>query len=431
MPAWTLADRTDPLRDLDAGDVVDRWADRGLDEVSDGRLVELAARHLNVPRRDPADSFVLHAPLELMARSALLRLVDPSARRAARQRIAWVVATYDAATPASDGGPDVARAADGPDRPSLIDLAAVVDTGDLEAIDRAAVALAASTSADELVDRLADVVVARLSAAGHGSIYLYPLRRLLAASPAAATMARGLLREIGRQPTWALTWMDEREVGVVPTRDLCDRLLAPRSPGDPGSHFIHPTMSLVQRSGLAVDALDAPTRGLSLPEARRDLLRVAAWSMLQDDPAHAPYGWSHALTMPQATLGIAPWCAEPERAVAVAATYVLGFRSTLGAVALDPGRRPDARPDLDVLSFLDAGPTGAASAVWHAPPDEVDGYVEQVVTYAAVHHDAHLAKYTLACLDASRDDPGAGRLFLAAAAFLAAWWVERGGDGLS
>ncbi|MET0325389.1 MAG: hypothetical protein ABW219_09215 [Ilumatobacteraceae bacterium] len=428
MPAATLLDRTDPLRDLAPDHVVDRWAERGLDELSDARLVEVAARHLAIPRRDPADSFVLHAPLELMARSALLRLVDPRARVAARQRIAWVVATYDEAAPASDRIAVVPAPDDGPVHPSLIDLGAVVDTGDLDAIDQAAIAVGAATSADELVDRLADVVVPRLAAAGHGSIYLYHLRRLLAASPAAATMARGLLREIGRQPTWALTWMDHRAPGVVPTRDLGQRLLGPPSPGDPGSHFIYPTMSLVERSGLAAELLDEPTRGLALSEARRELLRVAAWSMLQDDPAHAPYGWSHALTMPQATLGVAPWCAEPERAVAVAATYVLGFRSTLGSVTLDPSWRPEARHDLDLGSFLDTGPSAAAAAVWHAPAAELDDLVQRLATFAALHRDAHLAKYTLACLDATRDDPAAGRLYLSAAAFLAGWWAERDGD---
>ena len=54
--------------------------------------------------------------------------------------------------------------------------------------------------------------------------------------------------------------------------------------------------------------------------------------------------------------------------------------------------------------------------MWHAPDAELDDYVQRLVTFAAVHRDAHLAKYTLACLDATRDDPGAGRLYLAAAA---------------
>jgi hypothetical protein len=302
------------------------------------------------------------------------------------------------------------------------DLAAAVAAGDLDGIDRAARAAIAGSTAAELVARLADVVVRRLAAAAHGSIFLYHLPRLLAASSAAAAMARGLLRELGRQPTWELTWMEGRPAWGAPTGDLAERLLAPVPAGDPGSHFIYPTMSLVERTGLAADVLDAPTRRLPVADARRDLLRVAAASMLQDDPAHAPYGWSHALTMPQATLAVAPASSDPSTAVAVAATYVLGFRSTLGSHTLDPSWRPDPVEGLDVATFLDAGPGAAAAAMWHATADEYGSYVRRVVTDAARHADAHLAKYTLACIDATRDDPGAGRLFMAAAAYLAAWW---------
>src|ERR1043165_2338865 len=45
--------------------------------ASDLRLVEGVADVLATPREDPADSFVLHAPLELVARTALLPFVAP------------------------------------------------------------------------------------------------------------------------------------------------------------------------------------------------------------------------------------------------------------------------------------------------------------------------------------------------------------------
>jgi hypothetical protein len=241
-------------------------------------------------------------------------------------------------------------------------------------------------------------------------------------------MARGLLREIARHPDWNLTWMDDRPAFGVPSGDLAERLLTPVDVGDAGSNFIYPTMSLVERTGAAARLLDDPTRGLPVADARRELLRVAAWSMLQDDPAHAPYGWSHCLTMPQATLGVATACSRPDRAVAVAATYVLGFRSTIGRVTLDPAWAPAPVPGTEPADFLAAGPAAAAAAVWHAPDDERPAYLRALATYAARHEDAHLAKYTLACLDAARDDPAAARLFLASAAFLAAWWVGRGDE---
>ena len=41
---------------------------------------------------------------------------------------------------------------------------------------------------------------------------------------------------------------------------------------------------------------------------------------------------------------------------------------------------------------------------------------------ACAHRDAHLVKYTLACLDAAAADPDAARLFHAGAASLLAFW---------
>ncbi|MEW6267746.1 MAG: hypothetical protein AB1689_00445 [Thermodesulfobacteriota bacterium] len=193
-------------------------------------------------------------------------------------------------------------------------------------------------------------------------------------------------------------------------------------PGDPGSNFIIPTMSLVERSGLARELLDAPTRGLEVARATRLLGRVAAWSMLQDDPDHAPYGWSHCLTMPQGVLGVAEASGDPAAAVAVAATHVLGFRATLGKVRLDPRWQPAPSRERDPLASLAGSPGEAAAGVWHAPAGATPAVVTALAKRAALHHDAHLVKYTVACLDAACDDPEAASLYLAAAAFLSAWW---------
>ena len=46
----------------------------------------------------------------------------------------------------------------------------------------------------------------------------------------------------------------------------------------------------------------------------------------------------------------------------------------------------------------------------------------QLATYAALHHDAHVVKYTLACLLAAQDDPAWAGTYLAAAHFLGEWW---------
>jgi hypothetical protein len=87
--------------------------------------------------------------------------------------------------------------------------------------------------------------------------------------------------------------------------------------------------------------------------------------------------------------------------VAAAATQVLGFRATLGRVALD----------------VDAVPA--------PPPAAPAELTTALATHAALHPDAHLAKYTLACFDAAERDADAAPLFLAAAAHLGAWWEAR------
>ena len=48
---------------------------------------------------------------------------------------------------------------------------------------------------------------------------------------------------------------------------------------------------------------------------------------------------------------------------------------------------------------------------------------------AAAHEDAHLAKYTLACLQLTETDPDFAHGYLAAAAYLGAWW--RQADGIA
>ena len=251
-----------------------------------------------------------------------------------------------------------------------------------------------------------DEVVASLAAAGHAPI-LSSLRPRVDAVP--HTFGNRLVAtELARNPDWRLEWPGQRQVGASSSGDLAERLARPPSPGDPGSDFIYPTMHLVDVSGLAARVLDEPLIGVGVDDAAHTLLRVAAQSMLQDTPAAAPYGWTHCLTLPQAVLVGAGTGADPALAIAVAATYVLGFRSTQGQVRLDPSWEPAAGT--------------AAVRAWFADDDQLPSIVDELVTVAAVHPDAHLAKYTLACLDAAAADPDATRLFLAAALHLQDWW---------
>ena len=128
--------------------------------------------------------------------------------------------------------------------------------------------------------------------------------------------------------------------------DLYDAVRAAPRLGRPGSDFIYPLMSQIEGNGAPAQLL-GPVLAAS-PEPRAvaaTLARTAAWSMEHDDPAQAPYGWSHALTMPQGVMALAGSAVPPRTAAAVAATY-LRFRAAHGTVdpppALVPGRGRDS-----------------------------------------------------------------------------------------
>jgi hypothetical protein len=332
-------------------------------DLTDSELIARCAASVDVPKASPPDSFVLHAPLEVLARSILLPRVPERGRAAARARLQWVADTYEAAGPRQ------------------------VEVAPLEPIDLTAMVLS-------------------LAAAGHAPI-LWSLRSRVAEVDASFG-CRLIATDLRRYPDWTLQWPSERDASGIPAGDLVASLCSPRSPGDPGSDFIYPTMHLVDESGLAAEVLDGPLRSMTVERARRDLLRLAAQSMLQDNPAAAPYGWTHCLTMPQAVLRCVEVGVDPDVAIGVAALYVLGFRSTQGQLALDPQWRPD--------------PASAAGKVWFAVDGDLAPLVDELVATGAAHEDAHVAKYTLACLDAAVDDPDAERLFLSALAHLQEWW---------
>jgi hypothetical protein len=383
-----------------------------MEAVSDAALVARVGAVLATPRRDPADSFVLHAPLELAARAALLPRVRPTERARARARLAAVATEFEAF------GPPVAEPA-----PVAFDsLAAAarrlddaITRGELDDVDAVAAWLGRRARPEELRRLLADAVVARTGAAAHAPIFLYQLPRVA---------PRGELGgELLREPDWRLRWVDDEPpaAGGGSSAALLDALRATPALGVPGSLFIHPLMSQVDGQGVASQLLGGALGGVSVEDASRVVQRAAAWSMLQEPPDHAAYGWSHCLTMPQAVLAVAGACRDPRRAVAVAATHVVGFRAALAARPLVDAYRPEP-PDAGWPEALDAGPAVAAAAAWHTAGTDLEEVVTEVAGAAAVHPDAHLVKYTLACLDAAADDPSARRLYLAAAASLVGHW---------
>jgi len=403
--------------------------------MTDAARLARAGQQVGAPKIALPNSFILHAPLEFMARAALLAHVEPSGRDAALDRITWLGNTYEAAgdevsAPDTTGFPWSTAGA-------TARLTAAVSDGDVDGADVAATWMADHLDPVALAGEVTDLVIPALAAAGHGSIFLDLLIRT---DPAFAPRRafRGIARELARTPDWGLSWFVDRNDtadartaadadeptgrGVADGRRLLEALVAPESPGDLGSGSIFATMHLTESSGLAERALGPVLGPIDPVTAARCLRLIAAHSMLQDNPDAAPYGWTHCLTLPQAALGLAPLAARPAQAVAVAATFVLGFRSTQSTVPLDLEWQPDHVAASDAHAALEGPPVDAASAAWWASPEQTAGTWARLATYAAAHEDAHLAKYTLACLRAAVDDPANAHVFAAAAAFLGACW---------
>ena len=186
-------------------------------------------------------------------------------------------------------------------------------------------------------------------------------------------LLRGAARELGRYPDWRLRWFERarrfgrpgRERRARRTRCWTCRCSASRA-------ATSSSRSCTRRRS------PAPRRGCSpaWSRARSTWMRPGARSpasrpgrCCKNRTDYAPYGWSHCLTLPQAVMGIAGDGLDAHRAVAVASTYIVGFRAALGQRALDPEWEPDPPGTRSLAEALPLGPDAAAAAVWHAPAD--------------------------------------------------------------
>ena len=384
---------TDLLRKLPLDTFSEAWARCPAHRWSDMRLVSAVAAAITAPKQRPPSSFALHAPLELLARAALLPRVAPSARDLARQQIAAIASRYAAE------GPEITLLSPtfATPRHAQEALLAALRDGDADGCNGALEFLLKALPLWQLRAALVDVLTPQLGAAAHTPILLAALPRFVHAIPGLGGLLHAPLRSVARQADLQLTWHTQPSPEGGTDADPADILwqrLAQVPAWALASTAIAPTLLAVQNNGMAARLLAGPCQTLTVPQAQRVLLRLAALSMLQDTPQHAPYGWTHCLSLPQAVLANADASRDPQALVAIAATHVLAFRATLGTVALEVS---------DVIADPQISVTALAS-------------------HAATHPDAHLAKYTLACLDAADNDLQAAPLFLAAAAHLGRWW---------
>jgi hypothetical protein len=393
----------------------DAWARCPLASAGDTVLIRAVAASIAAPKARIDSSFVLHAPLELLARAWLLPHVPPYRREAARRRIAEIAARYAAEGPEIDSRPTAYRSDDA----ALSALSMALRGGDADAADGALLFLTPRIPIERFRALLAEPILSLLGAAAHAPILLMLLEATPGRLPEYCALLRSPLRALAQAADQRLTWIE-----AVPRPDgawspaLFDCLAAPPRVAT-SSDSIAPTMLAIERDGYAARTLAAATYGMTVPTARRILLRVAALSMLLDDPAHAPYGWTHCFTLPQAILSLEDVASDVTRAVRIAATHSLGFRATLGRVRLQHPFSPQL-PTGSMASQRE--PAAAAAAVFNAGADQYPSIRAQLVERAAIHADAHVVKYTVACLVAADHDPQESALYLAAAAYLGAWW---------
>src|SRR6185295_10185463 len=184
-----------------------RYHDLGADAWPDATLVGHVADRIRVPRAAPADSFVLHAPLELLARAALLPWVAPEGKLAARLRLLTLLDEFESweeaplPEPVAEARPDAPSAARG--------LAAATAAGDLEAADVEAARVAHAAAPGELASLLGTTVLPNLAAAAHAPIFLYHLPRVAPRGEATPELLRPLARELARYPGLGIEWVGD------------------------------------------------------------------------------------------------------------------------------------------------------------------------------------------------------------------------------
>jgi len=415
--------------------LADEYRARGFDELSDARLYRLCAQVVGRPC-EGFTSFVLHAPLEVMARHGLLPLVQPAKRELARMHMLASATAFAAGvkplTDAAAAGPfpDPATAAK--------ELEAVLARADGAGVESILLQAAAQFGLTPLVALLAPAALGTLTAASHVHIGLWQLlRHGLPGAIEQAGLLRAAARMIGEEPKARLTsfsglhFEPGKPLGMSPAeleKRVTERLTnlpkwtdaAPRG----GIRFL---MEACERSGIAEtiagDFIYHQLTDAQIQAAFRGLLRVSTASMLQDRISGAKFTWSHNLTQPQAACGLALLGVEKHMSLAASLVWTIAYRYVLGEQKLVTDWRPEP-VNASMAEALRTSPQAAAARAFHASREEFEECRGEIATQAAIRNDQHLVKYTRTCFDLMTFDPDQRHLYLAAAAFLCAHWLE-------
>jgi hypothetical protein len=419
---------------VDPKNIVDEYQDRGFRELSDVEIFDQVCPIVSRPPVRGLTSFTLHAPLELMARYGLMRLVDPSDRELARLQMVASAAVYGHQV---DLMPEPTRVYSFPDANTAAgELAMAFTSGDADGMEALVLSVALQFGTKSLVNLLTPLTLPTLTGASHSHIGLWLLLRH--AEPAGvedASLLRAAARALAADPGGQMKSFQgmsiegSQSLKTPPEqvyREILDKLADPAK-GTLGGQSIRELVEAGEKTG-NVESLfgDFIGHDLSQPQidaAFRAVLQVSAHSMLQHDLEQAKFGWSHCLNLPQSAFGLSSLTTDPKLALAAALVWVTAYRSVLSDRALDLSWHPQPIKDASVLEALQTSPAAAASRVWHAADRELSAIRRILATEASIRHDIHLVKYTRACLDMGSFDPQQARLYLAAAAHLCALWM--------
>ena len=427
------SDATGSLHGIDAKDVFETYRRRGLDRLSDRHLARSVAEIISQPGKGMT-SFTLHAPLELLARSGLLPLVQPDDRELARMQMVASAAAYE-------GGVEMLPA---PTRVAAFgsldeagrQLAKVFTAADEDGLEAVVMQIAEEFGTSSLVNVLTPAVLPTLTSASHAHIGLWLLlRHGDVGDPRDASLLRAAARRLAADPKGRLASFEgmhvvgNRPLNKTPAqieRELLQRLADPPKGKSKGSG-IRNLLEAAEATGnidrYFGEIIKYQWNDAQIDAAFRAILRVSAHSMLQDDLAMAKFGWSHCLTMPQAACGLSSLNIHRKLGLATTMVWIMAYRTILSQRRLDFAYRPEIVQGASLIEALHSAPDVAASRFWHADPSELNAMRTLLASEAAVRNDQHLAKYTRACFDMCGFDPDHWRLYMAGAAKLCALWI--------
>jgi hypothetical protein len=185
---------------IDPKNVVDEYKDRALGELSDAEIFDQVYPIVARPPMRGLTSFTLHAPLEVMARYGLMRLVDPSDRELARLQMVASAAVYGHQI---DLMPAPAREYSFPDADTAAgELASAFTSGDADGMEALVLSVALQFGTKSLVNLLTPLALPTLTGASHSHIGLWLLLRH--AEPAGvenASLLRAAARALAADPT--------------------------------------------------------------------------------------------------------------------------------------------------------------------------------------------------------------------------------------